>query len=377
MKAQRVVPPKVKPAKASQQVAPKPAKAKARRNKQSNGLAPFETGFASVAQSTIVNPGPPKFYRASRNEMRIVHCEKVCAVITTASTVFTVLRTIALNPGMSASFPWLSNEARGWEFYRFNRLKFTLIPSAPTSSAGNFMLAPDYDPADSAPVSEFAMSAYQDSKEAQIWRAMECDLTPDSMDGEMRRHFVRFGALAANQDIKTYDSGNLYVAALDGGGTVEARLWVEYDVSLFVPNVPSGGFFSTGTFLGATSLAAATPFGTAGTAAGSPVISASSLVLTVTNLVRGQEYALFVQLTGTVMSVLTVTLTNGATAVTAAKNSMVNAGATEIACFITFTASSAGPPVDEQTAVLTFTCTATTVTSSRTVLTVLAPAPGF
>jgi len=332
------------------------------------GFGTFLASSAPLAESNIVYASGPKFIRVSDREQRIIHREKV-ATITGGGNAFSVLKTVPLNPGMASSFPWLCNEARGWERYRWNRLAFLIVPTVAASSAGNWLMATDFDASDAAPASETAMSAYSDSVEGNLWVKILHELDPDRLNGDLKSRYVRNAALSANQDIKMYDAGNEFIASAgDGGG--DAKVWVQYDVSLMIPQVPVGGFFSTGTYLGATSLAAATPFGTAGSAFGSPALSAAALVLTAQDCVIGQEYALFIELTGTVMSVLTLTLTTGATAVTGAKNSLVNAGATEIAAFVTFNPTAT-------TVTVTLAVTATTVTASKTVLTNLAPAPGF
>jgi hypothetical protein len=328
---------------------------------------------APVALATTVKPGKPQFLRVRQEEIRIRHCEKVATVLSAGSGVFSVRRSIALNPGLTASFPWLSGEAQGWETYRFNRLRFFLVPSAPTSEPGNWIMAPDYDASDATPTSETALSAYKDSSEAQLWapQSLECD--PSALQGVMKQHYVRSGALSANQDVKIYDAGNFFIASDSDASSRAAKLWVEYDVSLFTPQVPPGGFPSTATVWGATSMTSAAVFGTAAVVQGAPPVSVASNVLTISGLVPGQEYGLMVQLTGTVMSVLTSTVALGATAVTT-KNSMVNAGATEIAALVTFTARG---DADVGTCTVTLACTATTVTAGRAILSVLAPVPAF
>jgi len=327
-------------------------------------FAPLSTGYTIKSLKPIVT-------RAGYDEQRIIHREKIARVSTTGAGNFAIQSRIALNPGLAASFPWLANEANGWETYRFNRMRFIWVPSGGASVAGNVIMGADYDASDGNPAGEAALSSYADAEESALWVMICADCDPRRLNGTAPRRFVRNGALAANLDVKLYDSGNFFVATTDDSAVVVAKLWVEYDVSLFTPQVPSGGFFQTGTLQGAGgSLAAATPFGAAPVVTGAPALSgAATSTLSMTGLVIGQEYALTIQLVGTVISVVSPAATTGMTFVTSAV-SMNNAAATASAAFVTFTATA-------ETATSVVTVTATTITASRVVLANLAPVPAF
>jgi len=325
-----------------------------------------ELHFAPVAIGAKMTKSQPIFEKTA-GQQRIIHREKIAKVASGGTGAFSVLKTIALNPGVAASFPWLSNESAGYESYRFNRLRYVWIPSIGSAVAGNVIMGPDYDAADPAPVGETALSSYVDSDEERVWCPLAVECNPEMLNGSERRKFVRLGVLAANQDIKTYDSGNFFVAVTDDAAVQTGKLWVEYDVTLYNPQVPPGGFFQTVTMSGTTANTAALPFGTAGTeiVRGAPTISVSGLAITITGAVIGQVYAAFVELTGTVMSVLTVANTSGST-VSTSKNTLIGVGSTEIGALNTFTATA-------ETVVLTLAVTATTVTAGRFLLTVEAP----
>jgi hypothetical protein len=177
---------------------------------------------------------------ASRDSARIIHKELVAKVTGTAN--FTVGTTIALNPGLASSFPWLSTQAAAWETYRFNKLRFCYHTRTATSATGSVQLVPDYDAADAAPASEFIAASYEDMQEDAPWKDLDCVLRPDAMFPMGPKKFVRTEALSANQDIKTFDAGNLFVCTTDGSAQTWGLVWVEYDVSLYTPQQPSSGF---------------------------------------------------------------------------------------------------------------------------------------
>lgn len=177
---------------------------------------------------------------ATRDQVRIVHRELVGSV--TGSTAFTVFQIIALNPGLSASFPWLATQAQAWERYRFNRLRFCYYTRTGSNVPGSVMMVPDYDASDAAPVSEQVASSYEDVEEDAPWKDIDCDLRPSSLHALGPSKFIRVGALLANQDIKTYDAGNFFLATVDGTAVSWGKLWVEYDITLMTPQLnPAGG----------------------------------------------------------------------------------------------------------------------------------------
>jgi len=286
------------------------------------------------------------------------------------STAFTVAQALALNPGLAASFPWLSNEAAGWEKYKFNSLKFEYFTRTGSNVPGSMMLAPDYDAADPQPLSEVAASAYEDCEEDAPWKDICCILKASELMGDMKERFVRTGALAANQDVKTYDCGNLFACTVDGTAVNWGKLWVEYDVTLITPHVPSGGFQASGVLSGGGgTIAAATPFGAVPVNTGNISIAAAGTnVVTLGNLQIGQEIAVNTAVQGTVITAVHYGTLVGLTAKTPLAVDAVNAAATQGAAIETFTVTALNPG-------FTLTVTATTVVDSEMIVSVLAPQP--
>lgn len=188
--------------------------------------------FAAAAYSSGQRVRQPNI-KADGRSTRIVHRELVANI--SGSTAFSVQSSFDLNPGLTASFPWLSTQASGWEQFRFNRLDYEFVTRAPTTSTGGVFLAPDYDVLDAAPSSEQAISTYKDTVEDAPWKDQVCKLDPKAMFPLGPRKYIRDG-LVANSDLKTYDAGRLHIAT---GGQADTssvgKLWVSYDVEFFVP----------------------------------------------------------------------------------------------------------------------------------------------
>jgi hypothetical protein len=207
--------------------------------------------------------------------VRIVHRELLGSV--TGSIAFVISNTIALNPGLVGSFPWLSSQAQSWERYRFNRLRFCYYTRTGSNVPGSVQMIPDYDAADAAPLSEQIASTYEDVAEDAPWKDICCECRPDALHALGPTKFIRTGALAANLDIKTYDAGNFFLATIDGTAVNWGKLWVEYDVTLFTPQLPPSG----GGAIVAQAITSSSPNSAAMLASQVPV-SNSNLIVSVT-----------------------------------------------------------------------------------------------
>jgi hypothetical protein len=183
---------------------------------------------------------------------------------------------------MSNTFPWLSIQSQAWERYRFNSLKFEYFTRTGSGTPGSVMLVPDYDPADSAPISEQVASSYEDVVEDAPWKDMCCSLKPSSLHALGPSKFIRSGTLLANLDIKTYDSGNLFVCTVDGTAVNWGKLWVEYDVTLMTPQLhPAGSSLLSAQHITCTAATTASNFNNQVTQPGStPIVTIIGNVMT-------------------------------------------------------------------------------------------------
>jgi hypothetical protein len=318
-----------------------------------------KTTVAPVAIATGQGGSSPMI-RASRDSSRIVHREFLANI--TGSTAFTVSQSIAVNPGLPTSFPWLSSQAQGWESYRFNKLRFCYYTRTGTNVPGSLLMIPDYDAADSAPASEQIASTYEDVSEDAPWKDIVCALRPSAMDSIGPKHFVRTGPLPANQDIKTFDVANLFVATVDGTAASWGKLWVEYDVEFFTPQLPSLGAITQSATLaaGGGTIAAATPFGAVPVSLSSGIQlsgNPASNVLTISGMQIGTEYSIAYGAVGTVITVCNLSTFTGMTLKSNVANSSdISAAQTSAGAHVTVTATAASGTVQ-------VSLTATTITA--------------
>ncbi len=192
--------------------------------------------FAPVAMSQRQGTQRPVVTSQSNSgdlRVRVRHREYVADI---AGSIAYAVTTYALNPGLSASFPWLSQLANLFESYQFNRLVFQYRTQAATSATGKALLSVDWDAADSAPQNKAQQLQERTKMDDAAWKNFDlpCDLADLRKFGVQR--FTRSGTLASNLDIKTYDIGQLFVGTQgEANANAIGELWVEYDIELITP----------------------------------------------------------------------------------------------------------------------------------------------
>jgi len=232
-----------------------------RRANGNRGRAKRQVG-AAVAYATGVSSGQPQFTR-SANECRIVHRELIDSISGTPD--FAVSKNYPLNPGISKTFPWLSQEAAGWEKYKFNSLTFRYYTRCASNAQGSVLFAPDYDPDDSPPTNEQQAASFRDAQEDAPWKDIVCHLNHKDMLGGLTDKYVRLGNLAPSQDYKLTDSGIMFMCTNAGNNIGWGKVWVEYDVTFRVPQNKSDVVLFAGSFgvHATTGVSYTDPFGTA------------------------------------------------------------------------------------------------------------------
>lgn len=258
----------------------------------------------------------------SRDSCRVVHRELLSNVSGTSGSGFVLAQGFALNPGLSATFPWLANMAQNWETYRFNRLRICYYTRTGSNTSGSVLIAPDYDSSDAPPSSEQIMSSYEDVQEDAPWKDITCILRPSALHNLGPRKFIRTGGLGPGQDIKTYDAGNVFIATVDSASAASwGKLWIDYDVTFTTPQLPPSGVVSSSVVAieGGGGQSDAQPFGNTPTVStGGVGLSINLNDLIFSGLVPGQEYLLVCFFDGTVISAASSAIGAGFTSVAAA-----------------------------------------------------------
>jgi hypothetical protein len=182
-----------------------------------------------MASNAISTPFKQRYSQELRS-YRVQHSEFITDVNGSVSFAVTPFR---INPGESATFPWLTRLALNFEKYRFISLKVSLRTQTRTTPPGAVMLAVDYDPTDSPPSQKSDMLQYQDAVRGAAWDHVSTFATPRQLAREL---IVSASQSSDTGDQRLEDFGNLFVATQgQTDATVISELWVEYIVELRIP----------------------------------------------------------------------------------------------------------------------------------------------
>lgn len=168
---------------------------------------------------------------------RIKNSELIADV--NGSVLFSSDQKYSINPGLESSFPWLAVVSGQWQQYHFHSLRYRYVTRSSTSGVGSIILSPDYNPKETPPVTEQQATNTQDAVEDVVWKELVCPLDPSAMFPLGPRKQIRRTLVAG--DLSVYDAGRLFVCTVgQTDSSTIGKLWVDYDVELYVPqNSPS------------------------------------------------------------------------------------------------------------------------------------------
>jgi hypothetical protein len=193
-------------------------------------------GTKSAAAVSYSNPmsttGP--LTTGTRDGTRVSNRELLTGAVV-ANESWAISQTYSLNPGLPGSFPWLSALAGKYEQYRFHKLRFIYVPSCSTSTTGDIILMADYNAQDPLPTTEVQAVNHPGTMVGSVWDQHAFSCSVRDMHSLGPRKFVRSTAMAG--DIKTFDVGNFILSSANGTGTSVGKLFVEYDVEFFIPQL--------------------------------------------------------------------------------------------------------------------------------------------
>lgn len=269
-----------------------------------------EVESAPLAQARAMRTSVPKVSGSpylGDGRVRIKHREYIRDIVGSVAFANTQL---SINPGLSSMFAWLAPIAAQFESYLFRKLVFDYETQKSASTSGSLMMAVDFDAADSAPVNKQQLMAYHNAVRSAVWQ--EACYQSDQADlkkfGVQR--FVRGGALAANEDVKTYDIGNLNIATQgEADTTAIGELYVDYDVELITPQVNVDQAAINSASVASAASTRANPF-TSATVTGGLNVTASGATLTFNKVGQFLITGIY---TGTAVTDTNPTLTGTAT----------------------------------------------------------------
>jgi hypothetical protein len=178
---------------------------------------------------------------AKKHEFRVQHCELISDVF--GSTGF-ALTQFPINPGISSSFPWLSQLADMFEEWKPNAITFCYRPmsgsavNSASAALGSIIMATDYNALNQPFVNKQAMESYEGAQSVvpfnPVCHTVECNKSLNPMG----IFYTRSGGAPTGSDLRLYDLGNFYVATQGFQTAYDAgELWISYDITFFKPRL--------------------------------------------------------------------------------------------------------------------------------------------
>jgi len=203
------------------------------------------------------------------------------------SVGFTVQKNLVINPGLPASFPWLSSIASRFQEYDIKGMVFHYVPTSGTfngtsAALGSVMIQTSYRVSDSAPSSKLEMMNEYWSNEVVPFETMAHPIECDPKENPFNIHYVRNVPVPGSEPLM-YDVGRTFVATQGQASTDQlGDLWVTYEVELKKPLIASPALASPA-YYGAsyTGPTSASFFGTPATSAGNLPVSANVKTVTI------------------------------------------------------------------------------------------------
>lgn len=204
------------------------------------------SGAYTVSTNSVLTEAAPTIPMMHENGQSIVVRHREFIMSIQGSTKFTVARQLVVNPGLRATFPWLSRLAGCYQQYRVRGLVYHYIPTsgyavASTNSAlGSVMLQTTYRSTESAPTSKQELLNEYWSTETVPSETLAHPLECDPKENPFQIHYVRQHGLSTSDEPLLYDLARTFVCTQGMQSTnVVGDLWATYEIELYKPVVSS------------------------------------------------------------------------------------------------------------------------------------------
>ncbi len=307
----------------------------------------FISGFGdySIKGNSIMDNinEPPIVSNAPGNGVIIRHREYIADI--SATTAFTT-SSYTINPGDSATFPWLSQIASSFEQYRVRGMLFyfnslsspNVLAASATTALGAVIMATQYDVEDNVFADKREMENYEFANSRVPYKSfihpIECARSQTVLSELYVRDYISDG-----NDPRFYDLGRFVIATtgMQANTGVVGELWVTYEIEFLKPKIFNLPRLSVDHYFTSTGVAGATPLGTAitlqsGSNLGSTItLSTRTITLPATALNHEYEFSYAAFGTAAALVDFTVTIAGGTATMFyagAAASSISNTGTT-------------------------------------------------
>nr|WRQ65044.1 structural protein [Tolivirales sp.] len=161
------------------------------------------------------------------------------------SESYTVQKRYALNPGDSATFPWLAAIAGQYTEYKVRGMIFHYIPTSgfavnsTNPALGSVMIQTSYRATEAAPASKVEMMNEYWATESRPSEPFIHPIECDPKENPFNVQYVRNASVASTENVLMYDLGVTTVATTGcpATGNVIGDLWCTYEIELKKPKI--------------------------------------------------------------------------------------------------------------------------------------------
>jgi hypothetical protein len=199
-------------------------------------------GDYAIASNSLLGGNQIPTFREGKRSIIVKHREYLTDIL--SSTGFSV-NAYALNPGLSATFPWLSSVAENFEQCRWHGLVFEFRSTAGSAIAstnnalGTVIQSTEYNVNKPQFTSKQQMEAYEFSCSAKPSESFLHPIECKPEETQTGLFNIRSGAVSG-QELRMYDVGLYQIATLgmQASGIAIGELWVSYEVEFLKPVLP-------------------------------------------------------------------------------------------------------------------------------------------
>lgn len=203
------------------------------------GAGDYTVQANSIVRNTMKGSSSVPMMHRTDQSVTIRHREFIQTV--EGGTPFSIRAALALNPGLSATFPWLSQIAANFQEYQFKGLVFHYVPTSGMATGadtrlGAVMAQTVYRATDQSPSTKYELLNEYWSNESMPSEAMAHPIECKPSETVMSHRYVRTGTVS--DDLMFYDYGRTIVATQGQIQTgIIGDLWVTYEVELRKPKL--------------------------------------------------------------------------------------------------------------------------------------------
>lgn len=199
-------------------------------------------GDYAVSKNSLVTGNVPTMH-GGQEEITIKKREYLGDISSGLANTWAIAAEIPLNPGLAASFPFLSAIAQNFQECSINGMVFEFVSTSgnalnsTNTALGSVQMFTQYRSNANPPTNKIeAVNEYfsTDAKPSEnFMHAIECD----PKERPLNIQYVRGAAVPAGDDPKLYDLGTFYVgvSGMQAANVNVGELWVTYDVTLRKP----------------------------------------------------------------------------------------------------------------------------------------------